>query len=88
MSAAAKCAWCPRKAGHPLDGQRYCCACFDQIVEHCGNIRSIPTPSLRLSADAINDLHRLAARLHAERRAAFHAARNGDFARAKAAAAG
>jgi hypothetical protein len=71
-----KCVWCPQSATHALDGQRYCCACFDQLVEKCGNVKSliVPAPAQPLPPHIQERMHALAKQLHRSRAAAFRCA--------------
>jgi hypothetical protein len=34
-----KCRWCQAAASHQHDGHTYCCAHFDELIEHCAHLR-------------------------------------------------
>jgi len=48
----SKCAWCnTQPAPHLLDDLQLCCPCFDQLIEHSGNVKSDWLPQTSLALD-------------------------------------
>ena len=61
MKNRNRCA-CGKPATHALDELTFCCACFDEAVEHCANIKTNFTgqPEIPINGSAIGEHNRAA----------------------------